>query len=581
MVSKLYFRLLPALVLLIVINAVNGLISGLFAGNFIGETALSAVGLYSPVGLFVGAVGTLFLGGAMVLAGKQMGRHQIERMNSIFSLDIIFMTVLALLVSFVLLMAGVLDKTAFITSDTVVRSAFNQYLIGQSVGILPLLLGQQFFSFLTMELQRRRTMIATISMIAANTLLDVLFICVMKMGVLGLALAGSMADWLFLIILVQHYFTDKAIFTFGLKGLQIKDLGDMVRIGSPGALLSGYQVIRGLICNALVLKYVGAVGLSAFAASNAVLGIVWAVPGGMQSAARTLYSVYAGEEDRESLKDVMRTVLYKCIPLMCAIAAAVILLAVPLTRFFYRDPSAPVYQMTVNAFRILPLCMPLAVCTQSFVSYGLTAGKQKIVQIDTIFDGFICVCGFTALLIGSMGMNALFTANVLNGVVTILIFVIYAWIKAKRFPRNMDELMAIPADFGVGEEDRLAITVCSMEDVIQTSQVVQDFCLAHGVNDKQAYYAALCMEEMAGNIVEHGFSKDHSDHRADVRVIYKEGALTLRIKDDCIPFDPAERKKIVTPEDPCKNIGIRMVYQLAEEVDYQRALGLNVLTIKT
>ena len=87
MVSKLYFRLLPALVLLIVINAVNGLISGLFAGNFIGETALSAVGLYSPVGLFVGAVGTLFLGGAMVLAGKQMGRHQIERMNSIFSLD--------------------------------------------------------------------------------------------------------------------------------------------------------------------------------------------------------------------------------------------------------------------------------------------------------------------------------------------------------------------------------------------------------------------------------------------------------------------------------------------------------------
>ena len=36
---------------------------------------------------------------------------------------------------------------------------------------------------------------------------------------------------------------------------------------------------------------------------------------------------------------------------------------------------------------------------------------------------------------------------------------------------------------------------------------------------------------------------------------------------------------MVKPDDPTKNIGIRMVYRLAQDVSYQNLLGLNVLTI--
>ena len=56
------------------------------------------------------------------------------------------------------------------------------------------------------------------------------------------------------------------------------------------------------------------------------------------------------------------------------------------------------------------------------------------------------------------------------------------------------------------------------------------------------------------------------------------------IKDDCVPFDPGERLKMTSDEsigeDPMKNIGIRMVYKIAKEVQYQNVLGLNVLTLK-
>jgi len=85
---------------------------------------------------------------------------------------------------------------------------------------------------------------------------------------------------------------------------------------------------------------------------------------------------------------------------------------------------------------------------------------------------------------------------------------------------------------------------------------------------------------MAGNVVRHGFRADSKSHQVIVSVILKNDSLLLRIKDDCIPFDPKERASQFSDESPEKNIGIRMVMKLADDVTYQNLLGLNVLTIR-
>ena len=66
----------------------------------------------------------------------------------------------------------------------------------------------------------------------------------------------------------------------------------------------------------------------------------------------------------------------------------------------------------------------------------------------------------------------------------------------------------------------------------------------------------------------------------DLRIACKNQGLILRIKDDCVPFDPSERRKIVDPEDITKNIGIRMVFSLTGDIQYQNILGMNALTIR-
>ena len=140
--------------------------------------------------------------------------------------------------------------------------------------------------------------------------------------------------------------------------------------------------------------------------------------------------------------------------------------------------------------------------------------------------------------------------------------------------------MVIPEDFGVSAEERMDLSVKSVEDVAAVVDRIQRFCLERGISPRSAYLAGLSMEEMAGNVVEHGFTKDRRSHTVDLRVAHKGEDVILRIKDDCVPFDPHERLAMAPPDDPAKNVGVRLVFRIARDVQYQNILGLNVLTIR-
>ena len=578
-VTRLMLRLLPIQILLALIGSINAIVSSLFAGNFIGSEAMTAVGLYGPVAMLLGAVSTMLVGGSQILCGKYLGKNLVEKMQNVFSLDLSLSVLVAGIFTGFLLVISVFDLSGFLARDSATRPIFNRYVLGQTIGVLPMLLTSQLSAFLSLENKTRRTTIASIVCIAVNIILNFLFVMVLRMDVFGLALAASLSMWSFFAVEAQYFVSGKSTLHFSFRHIQWRDSGEIFKIGLPGAIGYGYQTVRGVIVNNLLTAYVGSVGVSAFATANTLLTFFWAIPTGMLAVSRMMFSVSIGEEDRKTLIDTMRTALFRYLPAMCAVAAMLIALAVPMTRLYYRDISDPVYEMTVWGFRILPLSMPLSLICMHFTCFGQVSGKQVLVHTLAALDGVVCSAGFTALLIPGMGMNSVYVANVLNGVVTTLVILLYAWIMNKSFPRNTEELMVIPESFGVSEQDRISLSLHSMEEVIRISQTIQNFCLAKGIDRRRSYLAGLCMEEMAGNVVEHGFSMDGKKHSVDVRVVYRDNGLILRLKDNCVAFDPAARREIIDPEDVTKNIGIRMVYNIAGSVSYQSVLGLNVLTI--
>ena len=579
LLTGLFFKLLPYQVLLIVINAVNGIVDSLYASNVIGKAAMSALGLYAPLTHFLYAASIMLVGGSQILYGRYIVRDR-ESVNSVFAMDLIVSALISVITSIVMVLGASTGVTRIFVDQEPDLSMFNSYLLGQSIGIPALVLGQQLFAFLSLENQTKRTMAASISCFAANAVLNHIFTVILPWGTFGLGLSSSVSTWIFFMIQAQYYLAGRSEWKISLRAVKWNVVPDMMRLGIPGAIARLLEMFRCFIVNYLIVAYVGTVGLSSFAASNNVLAIFWAFPFGMVAVCRMLFSISVGERDRRSLVDTLHICLTRGTLLMCVVVAFLISFATPLTEMFYHDPSDPVFHMTVMGFRLLPLCMFPAIMSLSFCCYAQTIEKKKLAVILAIIEGVGGVAVCSIILIPLMKMNGLYIANILNGIICCTVVVIAARIGLKRFPKNLEDLMVIPNGFDALPGDRIDITIHNMDDVMNISRQIVDFCKSRGVDKRRSNYAGLCMEEMAKNVVTHGFSKDKKKHSIDIRVVHNEDDVILRLRDNCKEFNPSERVRINTINDEGKNIGIKLVYNIATEVTYRNLLGLNVLTIK-
>ena len=195
-------------------------------------------------------------------------------------------------------------------------------------------------------------------------------------------------------------------------------------------------------------------------------------------------------------------------------------------------------------------------------------------------EGMVGVVLFSFLLIPGMKMNGLYLANILNGFFCSAIVLAGAWIHQKRCPRTFEELLDIPQRIGVDADARIDISVRGMEEVVEVSRQITEFCSRRGIDSRRAFFASLCMEEMAGKVVQHGFKEDTKGHSADLRVIHKDDELILRIRDNCKSFNPSEYVRMMESDESGRNVGIRLVYGIARDVRYQNLLGMNMLTIR-
>lgn len=144
----------------------------------------------------------------------------------------------------------------------------------------------------------------------------------------------------------------------------------------------------------------------------------------------------------------------------------------------------------------------------------------------------------------------------------------------------MDKIILMPDHFGVSEDEEMEKSIYSMDEVVELSRDIWDFCEARGCDKKRKFLLALSVEELAGNIIKHGFSNDDKEHSIDVRIVKNGDDYTLRVRDDCPVFDPVKQLELFNDEDPSRHIGLRMISNLAKDFQYNSFFKLNNLVIK-
>ena len=577
MLYRLFTRLLPIQVAIIAMTSVNSIIDGVVAARFIDAATVGVIGLYYTMVRILDASGSVILGGVSVLSGRYLGSGRVDKTRGITSLGLALALIIgAFLSAASLIVPGTI--AGLLGSSAQLRDALCAYIRGYAIGIIPQLLGQQLASMLQLERKEKLGHIAIVVMITSNLALDLLFVVVFHMGILGLALSTAAANWAYFLVVASYYFTEQAQLRPSIKLVTWKKTLQVIQIGFPGALLIFFLAARALVLNRLLLAYSGSDGLSALSTFNMVSGLIFALSIGTGSMVRMLSSVFLGEDNRESLRILIRFCLTRVMLLMTGIAAAVIIFSSALAGLFFPDTSSQVFTLTRQLFIIHSSGLPLALLCLVFSNYYQAAGHLLFVNFLSVMDGFLSTVIPALILAPVMGAFGVWLAFLIGLFITLLCSMLYPVIRLRRVPRSLDEWMLLPEEFGSAEH--LVLNLHNAEDVVHTAQLVQSFCSVHDLPEKTGYYAGLCLEEIADNIVRYGFQKDQKPHDIEVRVVLHEKTVTLRIKDDCVPFNPQELYEMTTvSNDPAKNIGIRLVYGVASHIEYQNLLGLNVLTI--
>ncbi len=142
-----FFKLLPVQIILVAVGSLNSIIDGAVAGNLIGPKALTAIGLFWPVIMCMNMVTAVLSGGTSILCGQFMGKNQIDRSKSVFTLDILMVCAVSVLLTLAaLLVPG--GMSFCLGAREEITGMLSDYLKGYAFGFLPILLSSQLSTFL-------------------------------------------------------------------------------------------------------------------------------------------------------------------------------------------------------------------------------------------------------------------------------------------------------------------------------------------------------------------------------------------------------------------------------------------------
>lgn len=114
------------------------------------------------------------------------------------------------------------------------------------------------------------------------------------------------------------------------------------------------------------------------------------------------------------------------------------------------------------------------------------------------------------------------------------------------------------------------------------AEKIEALALQWDLRDALAMNLNLVLEEALSNIIFYAF-RDQEVHKIRISITREGGRLTMRIRDDGIPFDPtaapAPDTSLPAGERPIGGLGILLISKLMDKVHYARIDNKNVLTL--
>ena len=576
LVSRLYWRLLPVLILSCVVISANAFIDSVFAGRFLGTQAMALIGLFGPVSTLFSGLASVFATGAQQLCCSEMGDGNSRRLRQIFNAGLMFLLGSGIFCG-VLLFLFRRELAAGLGTRGTMQAELSAYMVGISLGIVGQLLSCYLMPFLQINGHNRLSYLAMAVNLVGNMGFNTLFVAVLSWGLFGMGLATSLSSLFCLGVMLPVFCQKKELAHFDPHGLKVRDLVDIARIGSPVLMFHAGLFIKNYGMNCALLNGSIMDSVAVLTLQGNLCGILGALGFSSGTVVQMLSSFYIGEGDRKSVLEVFAVAMKNGLSL-CILAILLLLsCSMPILRLFGLEGGAT-QAMALRMLRMLCLAILLNLVLTVLVKLLQAAEKlalaNAITFLENAFQGV-----FALLFVGKLGADAAWAANPVATALCLLAVMVYGLSGGADCWRDPLRFLHFPTDFGSAVDARMTLAICSQELVMDAARGLMEFCTRQGMSERACMTAGVCVEELAGNVVKHGFQNQKSG-TVWVLATIQNKTLTLRIRDNCIRFDPKEYLRLSVQDYPSEHIGIRLVAGLAESVEYQNMFGMNMLTIE-
>ena len=418
----LFRKLLPVQIFICMSSCLSGLVSGIIIGNFLDSYALTALGFVNPLNSIIGALSSLICTGSGILCGMAMGKGDKKRIDEIFSISmkILFITgVILILVTNIF--AFNIAALCGAKSDQIVIAA--AYIRGLSFGYLPMIIIPTLITFLQMSNRLVFSLILTVSLAAFTLIYDVLFLKLVSTDLFYIGIASSLSQYTVLIIALIYFLTHRVI-NFSLFAFNADITKDLFKYGFPGAIVGIFYSFRNIYINTAANIVAGSTAVSGMAIVFSFSGFFDSINVGVGNSVKMISSVFVGERDSESLKNLTAHALKEGIIFAIIKIIIIFLFGYQICTIFTSDVL--ILEQAYLMLRFYSFCMPFNIVVVVLSAIYLNEGKTVLSNIMNLLTALLIPCALCTVLPLFMGINGIYINYMLTEIITIIIFYFYS-----------------------------------------------------------------------------------------------------------------------------------------------------------
>lgn len=543
-------------------------VDAIILGNALGEIGLSVLAVSMPVYMVYNLFGYAFGVGGSLKISECIGAEDKEGANIHFTRTMFFTSVIGVLIAVfgMMFLPEIINLTGGSGIDTAIDYMWPIVLTAPIFILAPvmsLIIRSDADPFLS-------TLGISVS-VAVNLVLDLVLIFGLNMGVFGAALAMAIGQFAAVVVYASHFFKKNNHLKLRRVSLNPKEGFRLFHGGFGIASAFIYQGIALVVINNLLSVTVGLGGLAVYNILFNVSLFAYAIFDGISLALSPLVATFAGEKDTEGVYDTMRLSLKTALLLSVLCALMLLIFAGPIASMFGVTENLSLVEQTIRifAFGVVQTCFN---CVMAH--FYQTTKRPTLAGIIYFMRGFLLLIAFSAWFITGFGVLGTAMAIVAAETLTMVLVLFAAVILKNQGGYRNILLFREP----IIAKDNLYETTLSadIKELATCVEEIEAFCERLEIDQKNAYFINLTIEELAANIITFGFN-DGKSHYINIKIALFEEDIYIRLRDDSTSYNPFEESE--KPDEALDYLGVSIVRKKAKSFAYNRTLVFNNLLI--